>query len=87
MTDPKHPLIATYGSHAFPNLVGQRLKPQLVIGGCQRARQRVTRAALLLVVDKAIKCFAKAGGVWTVGAFLFTVSVFATAITGYWLTQ
>ena len=32
MANPKHPLIATHGTHAAPHLVGQGLKGQIVIG-------------------------------------------------------
>ena len=44
MADAEHPLVAAHRSHAAPNLVGQRLKSQVVIGRRQRAGDRIAWA-------------------------------------------
>ncbi len=57
VADAKHPLIAAHGAHAAADLIGERLKSQLVIRRGQRAGDRIARPLRLLHAEKAVNRF------------------------------
>ena len=60
MAQSKHPLIAAHGTHAFPNLISQGLKPKPVVGLRQGAGNGFIGTWLLLGVEEDGNGFLKA---------------------------
>ena len=52
MAHAEHPLVAPHGADTAPHLVRERLKPDALIHGGQRTRERVARPRCLLEVEE-----------------------------------
>ena len=59
MAHPEHPLISPHGTHAAPDLVCEGLKGDLMINGCQRARDGFTGTDVFLDLEKLFQRFLK----------------------------
>ena len=57
MADAEHPLIAADGADAAADLIGERLKTEVVVGDCQRTGEAVGRAVLVLRGKEGIQGF------------------------------
>jgi hypothetical protein len=57
MAGAKHPLIATHGPNASPNLISQGLESESAISCGERARKAVTQPCMGLRGEKDADCF------------------------------
>ena len=57
MADPEHPLIAADRADTAADLIGERLKSEVMVGNSQSAGEAVRRAELVLCSEKNVESF------------------------------
>jgi hypothetical protein len=60
MSHPKHPLIAADRANTAPDLIGERLEGEAMVGGGERAAQSIAWTVGFLGVGKQLDCFSEA---------------------------